>query len=72
MVLRPFLSFDITVDFGVEDDKAGFQLGNAGTHFLSMRFKHGSALGSGMITLFPHVRIAQHFSDGHAGGFQSP
>jgi len=72
MVLRPCFSFDITVDLDVEDKKAGFQVGNPGTRLFSMRFKHRAALRTGMVTLLPQVRIPQHFTDRHSGGFHAP
>lgn len=71
MVLRPFLGFDVAVDFGVEDEKGVFQFNQMRTHPLAMLFQQRTPLRTSLIPPRAKFSILQHFAYRHSGGFQA-
>jgi hypothetical protein len=67
MVFHPPVRSGISGDLGVEDEKAGLQLGDARPNPLAMLPEQLPALVIGNAPLFAQRRIAKHFPDRHSG-----
>jgi hypothetical protein len=71
MTLDPLLGAGIAGDFGVEDEKAGFQLFDMRPDALAMLFEQFAALRLRRDTTILQLRIAEHFPDRHPRRFQA-
>ncbi|MGO4906690.1 hypothetical protein ACEN2J_00005, partial [Pseudorhodobacter sp. W20_MBD10_FR17] len=64
-MVRPFLCFDVAVDFGVKDEKAGLQCSDFVADRFTMRLKQCAALGPGLRAIIAQSCIAQHFPESY-------
>jgi len=70
MVFDPLLDVGIAGDLGVEDEKAGFEFGDASANLLAVPFQQQTTIGFRAGSRFAQRRIAQHLAERHAGSLE--
>jgi hypothetical protein len=71
MVCHPLFWAGITGDLGIEDEKAGLQLGNMSSDAFPVLFKQLPAFALCCRAPAPKSRVPQHLPNRHAGRFQA-
>jgi len=71
MILHPLFPAGISSNLGVEDEKAGLQLGHMRTDALTVLFEQRATLCFRVDAALPQGRVTQHVPNGHPGRLEA-